>query len=139
MVKSVRPRKSWAQKMAGSKAHQVKPAPRDFAGMRAGQIMLVPSPQIIDAFIRAIPRGTSMDAKTMRAGLAAAHGAEVACPITTGILLRIVAEAALEAREHGASDVTPFWRVIDEESTTAGKLTCGRAFVGKMRRAEGIA
>ena len=137
MANAKRP-KSWADKLNASKPHQVKRADKDFAGMKTGQMMLVPSPQVIDAFIRTIPKGESMDARTLRAKLAAAHGAEVSCPITTGILLRIVAEAAFEAHEQGAPDVTPFWRVIDENAPAAAKLTCGPKFVRDRRRAEGI-
>jgi len=44
-------KKSWADKVRTSKAHEVKPAPMDIAGMKTGQIMLVPSPQIIEEFI----------------------------------------------------------------------------------------
>lgn len=131
-------RKSWAEKVASSAPHQVKPAPADFAGMKKGEIMLVPSAQIIDAFIRAIPRGRSLDQKAFRAGLAKAHGAEVSCPITTGILLRIVAEAACEAGMNGARGVTPVWRVIDERAPTLKKLTCGPDFILAKRAAEGL-
>ncbi len=135
-----RARKSWTDKLETSKPHQVKPAPMDIAGMKAGEIMLVPSPQIIADFIRAIPPGASMDVKTMRQELARKYKAEVTCPITTGILLRIVAEVALEARARGAGlrDITPFWRVLDEHAPTTRKLSCGAAFVAGQRRREGI-
>ena len=62
----MRKRKSWTDKLKSAKPHEVKPAPMDFAGMRKGEIMLVPSPQIIDAFIRELPRGRSMDVGTLR-------------------------------------------------------------------------
>ena len=35
--------------------------------------------------------------------------------------------------------IAPFRRLIDEKSPTAKKLSCGAAFVAKMRCAEGIA
>jgi hypothetical protein len=133
-------KKSWAEKVSAAKPHQVKPAPMDIAGMKAGQIMLVPSPQIIADFIRTIPRGTSMDAKTLRQKLARKYKAEVTCPITTGILLRMVAEAAYEAHERGAAvdEITPVWRVLDENAPTAQRLSCGPAFIAKQRRREGL-
>ena len=86
--------KTWTEKLADPRPHVVKPAPIDIAGMRAGQVMLVPTAALIDAFIRRIPRGESVDVKTLRARLARAHGAEVTCPITTGFHIRTVAEAA---------------------------------------------
>ncbi|MFO1166996.1 MAG: hypothetical protein U1E19_02600 [Rhodoblastus sp.] len=131
-----KPKKSWAEKVASGAPHQVKRLHVDIAGMKAGQMMLVPSARLIDAAIRAIPPGAFTDARGLRAQLAAAHGAEVCCPITTGILLRMVAEASLEAQARGTPDATPFWRVIDENAPIAGKLSCGRAFVARRRRDE---
>src|SRR5262249_27235922 len=122
------------------KPHQVKPAPMDIAGMKAGQIMLVPSPRIIDDYIRSIPKGTSLDVPTLRRRLARKFHAEVTCPITTGILLRIVAEAAYGGYQAGAklAEITPFWRVLDAETPTTSKLTCGAAFVIDQRKREGL-
>lgn len=133
-------RKSWADKMRSPKPHQIKPAPMDIAGMRKGEIMLIPTARMIDDFIRAMPRGTSMDARGMRAALARQHSAEAACPITTGILLRIVAEAAFEASEAGAKpkEITPVWRVLDPASPTLKKLSYDPAFILTRRAAEGL-
>lgn len=136
----MRKRKSWAEKLASTKPHEVKAAPLDMAGMRKGQMMLIPSGKLIDDFIRRIPKGKRMDARTMRHELAKAHGAEVSCPITTGILLRMVAEAAGEAHQHGvaARDITPVWRVIAKDAPMLKKLTCGSAFILEQQRAEGL-
>jgi hypothetical protein len=78
--------------------------------------------------------------KTFRRKLARRYKAEVTCPITTGFHLRTVAEAALEAQKQGKAlaDITPFWRVLDAEAPTTAKLSCGAAFVAKLRRQEGI-
>ena len=131
-------KKSWAEKLRSSKPHEVKPAPRDMAGMKKGEMMLIPSAQIVDAFLRAIPKGSTMEPKSFRRGLAAQYGAEVSCPITTGIQLRIVAEAAYEAYEKGTDvgAITPFWRVVDEGSPTAAKLACGVNFITQQRTRE---
>lgn len=137
----MKPRKSWSDKLRSGKSHEVKPAPIDIAGMKAGQIMLVPSPAIVDAFIRAIPAGTSLDVKTLRQKLARKYRAEVTCPITTGFHLRTVAEAALEAHAAGAKlrDITPFWRVLDAKTPTTQRLSCGAGFVAAQRAREGLA
>lgn len=134
-------RKTWAEKLRDPKPHEVKPAPVSIAGMKKGEIMLVPTPRMIDAFIRAIPRGVSVDVSTLRKTLAAQHGAAVTCPITTGFHLRTVAEAASEAYQTGASlnDITPFWRVLDERTTTAKKLSCGVDLIVAQRRVERLA
>jgi hypothetical protein len=137
----VKRRKTWAEKMASAVPHQVKPAPTDIAGMKKGEIMLIPTARMIDDFIRAIPRGKSMDVLSMRLTLAKRHKAQVACPITTGILLRIVAEAAYEAAENGAKPdaVTPVWRVIDAKTPTLKKLSFDPAFILDRRAKEGLA
>ncbi|SDR55754.1 hypothetical protein SAMN05444161_6012 [Rhizobiales bacterium GAS191] len=132
--------KSWADKLEGARPPEVKPVPIDIAGMKKGEIMLVPSPRLIDAFMRAIPKGTGMDVKSLRRQLARQNGAEVTCPITTGFHLRVVAEAAFEAHQRGEplGAITPFWRVLDEEAATSKKLSFGVEFIRKRRREEGL-
>jgi hypothetical protein len=108
--------------------------------MKAGDIMLVPTPRIVDAFIAALPRGTRMDVPTLRRRLARKYKAQVTCPITMGFHLRTVAEAALEAHTHGAAldQITPFWRVLDADAPVTKRLSCGTAFVTRMRRRESL-
>lgn len=132
--------KSWSEKFNDPRPHQVKPVPADIAGMKKGEIMLIPTPKIVDAFIARIPAGQAMDVKTFRGKLAKKYKAEVSCPITTSIHLRTVAENALEHHRKGAklSEITPFWRVLDEDAPATAKLSCGVAFVKKQRKAEGL-
>jgi len=132
--------KTWSEKFNDPRPHQVKPAPLDIAGMKKGEIMLIPSPKIIDAFIRTIPKGIGMDVPTLRKKLAKKYKAQVTCPITTGFHLRAVAENALEAKAHGAklAEITPFWRVLDQDTPTTARLSCGVDFVVQQRRREGL-
>src|SRR5260370_40036958 len=103
--------------------------------MKAGEIMLVPSPRLVDEFIRAIPYGASLDVAALRKAMAQKHGAEVACPITTGFHLRTVAEAAFEAHRRGAGldAITPFWRGLDELTPTTKKMSLGSALSAPRR------
>ncbi|QCI69035.1 hypothetical protein E8M01_04095 [Phreatobacter stygius] len=128
------------EKFEGAPPPVVKPVPADIAGMKAGEIMLVPSPAIIADFIGKIPAGTSMDVKMLRRQLARQFEAEVTCPITTGFHLRAVAEVAYEAHRAGAAvtAITPFWRVLDETTPTAAKLACGPDFIRAQRQREGL-
>src|SRR5260221_8279045 len=141
MSKKSTAKKSWTDRLNDHKPHEVKPAPIDIAGMKAGEIMLVPTARIVDAFIRTIPAGKSMDVKTLRQKLARKYKAEVTCPITTGFHLRTVAEAAWEAHQRGAKlgEITPFWRVLDEATPTTSRLACGTDFVIRQRKKEQIA
>ena len=131
---------TWAEKLNSSKRHEVKPAPINIAGMKAGQIMLVPTAKIVDDFIREIPKGVSMDVKTMRAKLARKYKAEVTCPITTGYHLKTIAEAAFEAHQQGAKlrEITPIWRVLDESTPTTKRLSYDPAFIMDQRAREGL-
>jgi hypothetical protein len=131
---------TWAEKLNSSKGHEVKPAPINIAGMKAGQIMLVPTARIVDDFIRTIPKGVSMDVKTLRARLARKYKAEVTCPITTGYHLKTIAEAAFEAHQQGAKlrEITPIWRVLDASTPTTKRLSYDPAFIIDQRAREGL-
>jgi len=130
----------WADRLHDDKPHEVKRAPVSIAGVRKGQLMLVPSARLLDAFVRTVKRGQSMDARQLRAALAAAHGAEVCCPITTGFHLRRVAEAVGEALARGEAitRVTPVWRVLPPGAPTLGKLSYDPALLLRQRRLEGL-
>lgn len=132
--------KSWTERLRAPAEIVVKPAPKSIAGMKAGEAMLVPTPALVETFMRAIPRGSHVDVTTMRRRLAERHGAEVTCPIYTGYHLRTVAEAACEALAAGAAvaEVTPFWRVLDAATPTTGRIACGAAFVAARRAEEGL-
>ena len=132
---------TWCQRLERSEQSQVKPVPIPIAGMKAGQIMLVPTARQVDAFIRSIPPGESMSTQALRAALAAGSRAEVTCPITTGFHLRTVAEAAYERFQQGVpmAELTPFWRVLDAAAPTSRKLSFGYEFVRRQRAAEGLA
>ena len=137
---SAKPKKTWSERLHDGTAHQIKPAPIDIAGMKAGQIMLVPTALMVDAFIRTLPKGRSLSAQQLREAMAAAHGAEVTCPITTGFHLRTVAEAAWEALAGGTpvGRLTPVWRVLPPDSLTLKKLSFDSAFIRHQREAEGL-
>jgi len=130
-------KKSWVNKMEQDHS-VVKVLDKDFADMKAGSIMYISNPRTIDSYIRSIPKGKSVDLKTMRKDLAIEHDAEVTCPITTGIFLRIVAEAANEQFQQGKSlnKITPIWRVINPNMTIATKLTFGTKLIAEQRKKE---
>jgi ABC-type uncharacterized transport system ATPase subunit len=93
--------------------------------------MLIATPKIIDNYIQEIGVGKRIDTKTLRKDLALAHNADYTCPVTTGIFLRIVAEANYEKLQQGkhVKEITPFWRVIEPKSVLAKKLTFGQDFL----------
>lgn len=133
-------KKSWIEKLKSAKPHEVTKAPMPIGGAKKGDKLLIPSPQILEDEIRAIPEGESRNIDQLRAILAAKFDAVATCPITFSIQLRTVAEAAYESLGAGASlkEITPFWRVLDENQPLTQKLSCGADFIARRRAFEGV-
>ncbi len=72
--------------------------------------MLIVTLKLGDLDLRKIPVGKTTDASQLRKSLVRQYHADVACPVTTGISLRVVAEAAyIELKQWvDASEVAPF-------------------------------
>ena len=100
--------------------------------------MLVSTPRELDAIIRRIPEGRVLPMGALRAALARDHRADYTCPITTGIFLRIVAEAAEEERAAGGGRVAPYWRVVRDDGTLIDKLPGGTAAQARALEREGV-
>jgi hypothetical protein len=133
-------KKTWLEKLNEKKDAIVKRIDSGFADIPAGSLMLIATPAIIESYIRKIPKGRKVTLQTMRKDLALEAGAEYTCPLTTGIFLRIVAEANYEkyATTKSFRGVAPFWRVVQPGTTLAKKLTFGQAFIIKQRKVEKI-
>jgi len=138
--KGMKPKKSWSEKIKKDQKDQLDRIDKPFAGFPANSSMYIATPYIIDKYIRHIPKGKSVDAKTIRKDLAAENHVDFTCPLTTGIFLRIVAEAAFEQYEKGAAlkNITPFWRVIEPNSPLAKKLSFGQEFIIQQREKENL-
>ncbi len=87
--------------------------------------MLVPSPREVDALIRTVPSGGLTTTTEIRSKLAAEHSADTTCPLTTGIFVRIAAEAAEEDAREGRRPVTPYWRVVKDDGSLNPKFPGG--------------
>lgn len=130
-------RKSWREKMEGAPPAKVVTIPPRMQKRFGKGKMLIPCPLDVDALIRKVPSGKLVTQAQLREKLARAARADVACPITTGIFVRIVAEAAAEAMKAGKSRVTPYWRVIRDDGTLLEKLPGGPVGQAEHLEAEG--
>ena len=132
--------KSWAEKRDTNKESQVKINDKKFADIPAGTRMLIPTPKIVDDFVKTIPNGSFMSTKDLRNRLAIQYDAEMTCPLVTGIFLRIISEAAYEEYQldKNIEKITPFWRVVDPDSRLANKLTFGTEFLIQNQANENI-
>ena len=133
--------KTWQEKFDSKRPHQVKVIDKKFADMPAGTNMFIATPKIIDDYVNHIPEGVEVDLLTMRKDLAAEYEAEMTCPVTTSIFLRVASEVAFEKYQNGValSEITPFWRVINSKIRIAKKLSCGVDFIIEQRRKESLA
>lgn len=127
---------TWAEKFLQPREALVEVVQKTTPAMKAGQKMLIPTPAEIDEVVRTIPKGQVMAMADLRDRLAQNHEADVTCPLTTGIFLRMAAEYALQEMAQGKEDVMPFWRVVDPKSPLAKKLPCGPDFIASHRAAE---
>lgn len=133
-------KKSWVEKRENLAPPQLEITSKAFAGIPAGVKMFIATPKMVDEKIRKIPRGSSGTAVEIREMLAAENGADYSCPLTTGIFIRIAAEAAWEELQQGQPEenITPFWRVIAPGSKAADKLSFGKEFLIQKQKEEGI-
>jgi 6-O-methylguanine DNA methyltransferase, DNA binding domain len=101
--------------------------------------MLIASPLALQDVIATVPTGRVMTVSVLRQTLARKFDADYACPVTTGIFLRITADAAEEERTNGASDIMPWWRVVRDDGSLFEKLPGGAARQAKLLANEGAA
>lgn len=129
---------TWAERLAASDGVDIRPVPEGRRGMTPGKSMLYPSARMVDEAIRAIPEGQSITPKELRILLADRVDADYTCPVTTTMMLRIVAEAANESRQAGMAreEIAPVWRVLDARASALRKLTFDPAWIMAERAQE---
>lgn len=124
----------WRKRFGAAKPPHVVMLHADFAGVKAGNTMLISSPGEIANYLSRIPPGETRTMDRLRNELARKAGANAMCPVTTAIYLRVVAEVALTDLAEGRrlDEVVPFWRVVTPDSKVAKKLSCGPDHVAHL-------
>jgi hypothetical protein len=109
-----------------------------FAGIPAGSILYVATPDIVADYVRKVPPGQTRSVEQMRRDLAKRNKADATCPVSTAIFLRSVAEVSLRQMAEGAAsaEVTPFWRVIEAGTPIAKRLDLDADWIQAMRTGE---
>jgi hypothetical protein len=130
-------RKSWREKLENPKLPKVVAIPPRMQKRFGTGTILVPHPREVDDFIRTVRKGSVTTTSRIREFLAAKHLADTTCPLTTGIFVRIAAEAAEEDAREGKSRVTPYWRVLKDDGSLNPKFPGGVEQQAKRLRAEG--
>jgi hypothetical protein len=99
--------------------------------------MIIPRPLDVDALIRKVEKGRLVTVPQIRERLAKDAHVDSACPLTTGIFIRIAAEAAIEDLRGGRKDITPFWRVLKADGSLNEKFPGGTEAQAARLREEG--
>jgi 6-O-methylguanine DNA methyltransferase, DNA binding domain len=138
MKASTLPTDPWNTKLNVKKLPKRVRLDKDFAGIKAGSILYVGTPQLIDEYVRKIPYGEVRTIVRLRNELARKNKCDATCPVSTAIFLRISAQAAIEKIKSGVSvdEVSPFWRVIESGSTIAGKIDIDGQWIDHQREIE---
>jgi hypothetical protein len=108
-------------------------------GRNGMQTMLIPSLEMVAKAIAAVRHGQTGTLTQLRGSLAAQHGADACCPVTTQRHLVRIAEqsaAAIAAGNVPPDEITPFWRVVDPDRPSARRLAGGPDFIRARRGAE---
>jgi hypothetical protein len=130
-------RKSWREKMANPNLPKVVTIPVKMQKRFGSGTMLVPSPRDIEAFIRKVRQGSIVTVSQIREFLAGKYSADVTCPLTTGIFVRIAAEAAEEDARNGRAKITPYWRIVKDDGSLNPKFPGGVRRQAERLRDEG--
>jgi alkylated DNA nucleotide flippase Atl1 len=130
-------RRSWREKMDNPSLPKVVAILPNMRKRFGGGTMLVPSPPEVEAFIRTVPKGSVTTVSQIREFLAEKYSADVTCPLTTGIFVRLAAEAAEEDASTGKTKITPYWRVVKDDGSLNPKFPGGVDRQAEKLRAEG--
>jgi hypothetical protein len=120
-------RKTWREKLENPPKGlpKVVNGPPKWEKRFGGRRVLVATPLLVDGLIRKVPKRKLVTVKQVRERLAEDFEADSTCPLTTGIFIRIVAEAAEEDLAQGKKRITPYWRVIKTDGSLNPKFPGG--------------
>ena len=134
----VKTRKSWREKLEKTEGlPKIVAIPKKMEKRLGKGKLLVPKPLDVDALIRKVKRGKIVTQEQIRKKLARDFKVNVTCPITTGIFVRIAAEAAEEDLKNGKKQITPYWRVIKGDGGLNEKFPGNMKIQTKRLKEEG--
>ena len=131
-------RKSWQEKLADNKDFPKVCKIDSTKSKRWGTgTFVIPAPREVNELMHRVPKGKLTTIDELRKILARRHGANIACPITTGIFAWISAHAAAEAEAEGKKDTTPYWRTLKSNGELNPKYPGGIAGLKRKLLTEG--
>ncbi len=135
----MRTRKSWREKLENPPKGlpKVVSGPPKWEKRFGGTRVLVPTPLLVDELIRQVPKRKLVTVKQIRERLAKDFKADSACPLTTGIFIRIAAEVAEEDLRGRKKQITPYWRVLKADGSLNEKFPGGTKTQAARLKKEG--
>lgn len=137
MKNTLKSRIPWREKLEKPQQPKLVKVPPKMVRFGKGT-MLIPTPKLVDELLRRIPKGKLVTVSEIRKRLAADFAADVTCPLTTGIFVRIVAETAEEDRANGRRRIAPYWRVVKDDGGLNPKFPGGEQLQTRYLRREGL-
>jgi 6-O-methylguanine DNA methyltransferase, DNA binding domain len=126
----------WRDKLERQQEPKIVDIPPRMAHFGKGT-MVIPRPLDVERLIRHVGHGKLVTVFQLREELAKRSRVNVACPLTTGIFVRIAAEAAEEDRRAGLKAIAPYWRVLSSEGGLNPKFPGGVAAQRRRLSSEG--
>ena len=132
-------KRTWNEKLADAKGlPKIAPIDGKLSRRWGEGTFVIAAPTEVDAIMKRVRRGRVTTIDQIRKRLAAAHGATIACPITTGIFAWIAAHAADESERAGRRrGITPYWRTLKTGGELNPKYPGGIENVKARLEAEG--
>lgn len=127
----------WKIKMDKPSAPEVKEGPEPWNNRYGGTKMVIPTPRLIEQLLFQIPKGKIWTTSQLREHIAYECKADYACPMTTGIFLRICSEYTEELRAEGAKKIPPYWRIVRDDGSFIEKFPGGIEAQIKILKTEG--
>jgi len=139
MSGSQRKRKSWEEKLNDAKdlpkvVHLKGKTRRKWKV----ETLAIPSPREIFSFVQEVPAGKVATIPDLQAAVAKKHGAEMGCPMTTGIFTWITAQASEELEAKRAGSGAPYWRILKSDGSLNPKFPGGIEQQAKRLAKEGV-
>ena len=132
---------TWRQKLEREHPNhgRIVPVPPRMQKRFGTGTMVIPRPLDVDAVMRKVRKGKLITASQIGVAVVAQTEADCACPMTTGIFIRIAAEAAEEDRRAGKKRITPYWRTVKADGSLNERFPGGAKAQAAKLRAEGFA
>jgi hypothetical protein len=124
-------RKPWRTKLRPEMQPELGTDPK------TGKSMLCPTPMLVAEEIGKIPERSLLTVAELRNRMARRFGAEITCPLMTGIFFNLVAGAAEEGLAEGQKALAPYWRVVMDKGVLSPKTPFGPERQAEHLRDEG--